>query len=236
MKISFVIPVFNNALTLIDLNTQLATLCAKNDWSYEIIFVDDCSKDSSLQLLSQIKNNTIVIQLKKNNGQSTAVLLGLKHITGDVAVAMDADLQDRPEFVPELINKINNGIDIAFSGRSGKYENSSKLFSAKTFKYLLHLLSKKRLPVDACMFFAIKNNAIKPLLSYTGAKPYLLSVIAKKKLNCVSVPYVRTANNLSKSNYTFIKRWKVGIKGISNFFFLKEKELPESEYIILQKN
>ena len=236
MKISFVIPVYNNALTILMLNDQLADLCVKNNRTYEIIFVDDCSKDNSLQILSQIKKNTVVIQLKKNNGQSTAVLMGLKFATGDIAVAMDADLQDRPSFIPELVNKINDSTDVAFSGRSGRYENSSKLFSAKTFKYILHLLSNKRLPEDACMFFAIKKDAIIPLIPYTGAKPYLLSVIAKNKLHCISVPYVRAANNLSKSNYTFVKRWKVGIKGIANFFFLKEKELSQEEYKILHKN
>ncbi|MGG9970636.1 glycosyltransferase family 2 protein [Ferruginibacter sp. SUN002] len=234
MKVSYVIPVFNNAATLVALANQLADCSFKNNWEHEIVFVDDCSRDNSLEVLSSIKKNTTVIKLKENNGQSTAVLLGLKYASGDIAVAMDADLQDRPDFIPKLVEKINDSVDVAFSGRSGRYENSSKLFSAKTFKYILHLLSKKRLPADACMFFAIKKESISPLLAYTGSKPYLLSIIARKKLNCISVPYIRAANNLSKSNYTFTKRWKVGMKGIMNFFFLHEKILPENAYSIVQ--
>lgn len=236
MKISFVIPVYNNATTLNTLSDMLQHLSVKMLWDYEIIFVNDCSKDNSLQILSSLKKNSTVIHLKKNNGQSTAVLMGLKFATGNIAVAMDADLQDRPEFIPSLVERINDTTDVVFSGRSGRYENSSKLFSAKSFKFILYLLSKKRLPADACMFFAIRQSAITPMLDYTGSKPYLLSLMAKHQLRCISIPYIRAANNLTKSNYTFIKRWKVGLKGIANFFFLQKKILPIEEYTIIHSS
>ncbi|UEG50586.1 glycosyltransferase [Ferruginibacter lapsinanis] len=236
MKISFVIPIFNNAATILMLKDQLAGLSVKNNWEYEIIFVNDCSRDNSLQILSSLKDHSTVIHLKNNKGQSTAVLMGLKFVTGNIAVAMDADLQDRPDFIPLLVERINDSTDVVFSGRSGRYEEQTKLISAKSFKFILHLLSRKRLPADACMFFAIKQSAIAPLLAYTGSKPYLLSLIAKQQLRCISIPYIRAANNLTKSNYTFIKRWKVGIKGIMNFFVLKEKDLPIDEYLIIHQN
>lgn len=236
MKVSFVIPVFNNAVTILMLKNQLADLSVKNNWDYEIIFVNDCSRDNSLQILSTLKDHSTVIHLKNNKGQSTAVLMGLKFATGNIAVAMDADLQDRPDFIPLLVGRINSTTDVVFSGRSGRYEQHAKLISAKSFKYILHLLSRKKLPTDACMFFAIKRSAITPLLAYTGSKPYLLSLMAKQQLRCISIPYIRAANNLTKSNYTFTKRWKVGIKGIMNFFVLKARELPADEYLIIHQN
>ena len=241
MKISFVIPVYNNADTLKALALQLQEVSAKNKWIAELIFVDDCSRDYSIEVLKELltenkrneitlkssldtKGNIIAFHSRVNCGQSTTVLTGLRYATGDYCVVLDADLQDRPEFFPFLITGFTPEIDVVFSGRKGNYEKKSKLVSAKGFKYLLHLLSKKRLPVDACMFFAIKRQSIAALLPYSGSKPYLLAVIAKAQLRCISIPYQRAANPFNKSNYTFIKRWKTGIKGVLNFFTLSEKE------------
>ena len=160
MKISYVIPVYNNANTLAELARSLSDLSTRMHWDHEIIFVDDNSQDNSIEILRAIGLPVIVLHLKKNYGQSTSVLTGMKYVTGDLCVVMDADLQDRPDFIPTLINNHTPDTDIVFSGRMGNYEHRSKLFSAKGFKFILHLLSNKRLPVNACMFFAIKKSAI----------------------------------------------------------------------------
>lgn len=233
MKVSYIIPVYNNSDTLATLANQLHHVSIQEQWAYEIIFVDDCSKDDSLAVSKKLEHNCSVIHLHKNKGQSTAVLMGMTRAKGDVWIVMDADLQDDPAFVPTLVHGLlNNKKDVCFSGRSGKYEGKSKLISAKGFKYVLHWLSGKRLPADACMFFAITKDAGQKLLPYSGSMPYLLSVIAREKLNCISIYYQRKANPYGKSNYTFRKRWKVAKKGIMNFFFLEKRLLPTTEYDI----
>lgn len=235
MKISYIIPVYNNSNTLTELAQQLHALSSAEQWEYQIIFVDDCSKDDSLEVLKQLEYNSTVVHLHKNKGQSTAVLTGMMQASGDIWTVMDADLQDEPTFIPTLVHGLlNNKKDVCFSGRSGKYEGSSKLISAKGFKYVLHLLSGRRLPADACMFFAITKDAGQKLLPYSGSSPYLLSVMAREKLNCMSIYYQRKANPFGKSNYTFSKRWKVAKKGILNFFFLEKHPLPTSAYDIIK--
>jgi glycosyltransferase involved in cell wall biosynthesis len=234
MKVSFVIPVYNNSASLVALSNALVELSNRMQWMYEIVLVDDCSKDNSLQIAKQLSSNTTIIHLKKNQGQSTALLIGIKYATGTILVSLDADLQDDPNFIPSLIEKITPQNPIVFSGRGGKYEKQSKLISAIGFKYVLHILSFKRLPKNACLFFAMHQSVIPHLTPYIGSNPYLLSLIAKSKVKCDSVPYIRKHNQFGKGSYTFKKRWKVATKGIANFFFLKKKEIDPTLFSIIK--
>ncbi|MFZ4059243.1 MAG: glycosyltransferase [Ferruginibacter sp.] len=234
--ISFIIPVFNNAQTLLKLEALLLQLCLQQQWTGEIIFVDDCSTDQSLNILTQLSSSATIIHFNKNLGQSTALLTGMQYAKGDVLVAMDADLQDRPDFIPTLVYHLNDTTDVAFSGRTGAYEQQSRLATAKIFKFLLHILSRKKLPANACLFFAIKQSAAQKITPYVGDNPYLLATIAKEKLRCTSVPYIREKNTSGQSGYTFKKRLKVGIKGITNFFFLQKKSLPTGYIEVIQRS
>ncbi len=229
MKISFIIPVFNNSKTIVALANELRKTAEENTWEFESIFVDDSSSDDSV---SVIKNNTdekcIGIKLLANQGQSTALLVGMQYATGEFFVTLDADLQDKPSFIPLLINAFDEKTDVVFSARSGQYEQKRKLVSARIFKYLLHILSNKRLPVNACLFFAIRQQSARKLLRFSGARPYLLAAIAKCRLHCSSVLYERPVNEHGPGSYNFFKRWKVAYKGILNFFLLKEKEIDFS--------
>lgn len=117
-KISVVIPIYNEELNITLLYDEIVVVLSKINKQYEIIFVDDCSSDNSLGILMEIFNkkpNIQVISLLGNQGQTSALNAGFKKATGDIIVAMDGDGQHNPKYIPEFIQAIEEGYDMASS-------------------------------------------------------------------------------------------------------------------------
>ena len=117
VEISIVIPVFNNEDTLVELAKRLSSTLHEISGEYEIIFINDGSHDNSKAILKEIaqnQSNIKVITFSRNFGQHPAICAGFEHAKGGVIVLMDADLQDRPEDIPDLIRLLeNSNSDIA---------------------------------------------------------------------------------------------------------------------------
>jgi glycosyltransferase involved in cell wall biosynthesis len=114
-KISVVIPVYDEEESIIPLYESLSTVCNKNKYDYELIFVDDASTDNSRRRISEIcvkDSKAKFIFLKRNFGQTAALAAGFDHAKGDYIVTLDADLQNDPNDIPLLINKIDEGYDL----------------------------------------------------------------------------------------------------------------------------
>ncbi len=230
ISVSFIVPVYNNVATLQRLYDGLCAVAHKKKWIYEIVFVNDNSRDTSLDVLMQLKKNgqVQVYHLTQNMGQSVALLAAMQFAQYDYVVSLDADLQDDVQNIPLLVNTLlQSKVQVVFGGRAGTYEKRGRHFTAKFFKYLIYLLSHKKIPVNAGLFFVIKNNAAKNMALYAGSKPYLLSLMAKLKLAVISVPIYRQPNVLSQSGYTFWKRIKVGYKGLHSFYTSAIKPFPQ---------
>ena len=133
--VSIVIPVYKNAETLLELHAELKHhLCGIG---FEILFVDDASPDHSFMILQNLASRdpqVRLIRLVKNVGQNRAILRGFSACKGDRIVVMDADLQDPPSAVLELLSKLDRGWDVVFAGRRGKYESDFRLLTSKMFK------------------------------------------------------------------------------------------------------
>ena len=229
VAVSFIVPVYNNIATLQQLYDGLCAVASQENWTYEIVFVDDNSKDASLEVLMLLKKNgpVQVCHLTENMGQSVALLMAMQFAKHNYIVALDADLQDDVQNIPLLVNTlVPSKVQVVFGGRAGTYEKRGRHLTAKFFKYLIYLLSHKRIPVNAGLFFAIKNTAAKEMALYAGSKPYLLSLMAKLKFDVFAVPIYRQPNALSQSGYTFWKRIKVGYNGLHAFYTCSIKPLP----------
>ena len=132
LKYSVVIPVFNEEQNLEHLHIRLTRVMKSLKETYEVIFVDDGSKDSSFQILKGLheKDNRVkVIRFTRNFGQPIALTAGLDHSKGEYVITMDADLQDQPEEIPKLINKLSEGYDIVYGYRKkrGHVNNSAEI-------------------------------------------------------------------------------------------------------------
>jgi len=135
MKISVIIPVYNEVESINELYKQL--LKALQEFSrYEIIFIDDGSSDGSVETIkkiSELDNSINLIQFHRNYGKSAALAEGFKHAKGNYIVTMDADLQDDPKEISNLINKLEEGFDLVSGWKKDRKDPLSKRLPSKLF-------------------------------------------------------------------------------------------------------
>lgn len=215
-EVTVVLPVFRNKESLGELYERLRHMMESNRIEYEILFVDDASPDHSLDVLKKLTDidfRVAVLELERNVGQQRAVMVGLSHARGKYVVVMDADLQDPPEAIPDLLTQLRRGPAAVFAGRRGRYESSLRLFTSRRYKRLLHDLCG--LPQDAGLFVAMGREMAERLLAFDDPRPFVVPMIGCTGLPTLSVPVERSERLLGKSSYSFWKRLKVGCLAIS---------------------
>ena len=212
--ISIIIPVYKSAVTLFELHSRLTALSRNTGGEYEVIYVNDASPDNSMDILKSLPPSISfhIVDLKKNVGQSSALLVGIALAKGSLIATMDADLQDEPENLPSLIQALLPGIGVVFAKRQGRYESAGRLFTSLIFKGLVHIFSGRRIPMHVGLFFVARAEPMKQLVSYLPHSPYLIGLIARTKLPCTSVTVERPGNQLGETSYTFRKRLEVAFR------------------------
>lgn len=208
--LSIVVPVYRNAATLEELHRQLTAALAGFD--YEMVFVNDGAPDQSLDILRGLAaadSRVGVLSLSRNVGQNAAVMWGLRYAAGQIAVVLDADLQDPPAAIVPLVETLKERrAACVFAGRRGQYSLPRRLLTSRLFKLALHILSGLRLPVDAGLFLAMDRRMIDCLRAHDPHEVYVLSLIARPRLPLTSIPVARQPS--SETNYTFRMRLKLG--------------------------
>jgi glycosyltransferase involved in cell wall biosynthesis len=181
-EISIVIPLFNEDESLPELHKQLTTVLTRFGKDYELIFLDDGSRDRSLEVLRDLAKNDSHIQIisfRTNYGKSAALSVGFKAARGKFVITMDADLQDDPEEVPGLIAKLEEGYDLVSGWKKKRYDPISKTVPSKFFNYVTGKLSGIRLHDFNCGLKAYRNEVVKDLPVY-GEFHRFLPVLAFK--------------------------------------------------------
>ena len=164
-KISLIIPMYCEEKVIKECyNRIVKTLGTLEDYEREIIFINDGSKDKTLEILENIASkdkNVKVISFSRNFGHQAAVTAGLKEVTGDVVVIIDADLQDPPEIIPEMLRLWENGNEVIYGKRKKrKGESAFKLFTAKMFYKTLNALSDVEIPKDTGDFRLVDRKVV----------------------------------------------------------------------------
>lgn len=223
--ISIVVPVYKSASTLVQLHERVSQMAKSMNLPCEIIYVNDASPDHSLTILRNLPASISyhIVDLKRNSGQSSALLAGMAFATGDFIATMDADLQDEPENLPKLLAAMQPDVDVVFAKRQGQYEAPGRLLTSFLFKGMVHWFSARRIPMNAGLFMLIRKSAAMPLTRYLPYSPYLIALIAKNRLQCTAVTVAREGNALGETSYTFRKRLRV-----ANSFF-RTLGLPNPE-------
>jgi len=142
VKISIVVPLFNEEESLVELHERLSKAVCSPEKPIEFLFIDDGSTDNSMQVLSELQNKdpqVRVVQFRKNYGKSAALALGFKEARGEFIVTLDADLQDEPYEIPNLVKKLEEGFDLVSGWKKIRKDpfikkNTSKLFNFVTRK------------------------------------------------------------------------------------------------------
>ena len=181
-KISIVIPLFNEEESISELAQWIDKVLKKNNLSYEIIFIDDGSNDSSWSVIKNIKNdnpNVYGIKFRRNYGKSAALNVGFSKASGDVVITMDADLQDSPDEIPELYNLItNDNYDLVSGWKKKRYDPITKTIPTKLFNWAARKASGIKLNDFNCGLKAYNKNVVKSIEVYGEMHRYI-PILAK---------------------------------------------------------
>lgn len=219
--ISVVIPIFNEVLNINNLYKRLVNTLTSLDIDYELIFVNDNSKDESLLLIKElttVNSKVKYIDFSRNFGHQIAVSAGLEHSKGDYVVIIDADLQDPPELILDLYAKMNEGYDVVYAKRRSRKDRSIlKKMAYKSFYKILSLISQIDIPLDTGDFRMMKRNVVNELLKMNESNKFLRGQIAWIGFNQTFVEYDRDVRAAGEPGYTYYKLFKLALDGIISF-------------------
>ncbi|MBQ9658606.1 MAG: glycosyltransferase family 2 protein [Clostridia bacterium] len=221
-KISIIIPAYNEEESLPFLFERLNKLMEQvNNYEFEILFVNDGSKDKTVELIKkqrEIDNRISYVDFARNFGKETAMIAGLDYATGDAAIFMDADLQDPPELIPELIKYWEEGYDDVYAKRkSRKGETFLKKFTSKMYYKVLQKLAGMEIQRDTGDFRLLDRrciNALRKLRESQRCTKSMFSWIGYKKKE---VLYDRDPRVAGKTKWNYLKLVDLAIDGITSF-------------------
>ena len=219
--VTIVIPVFNERAVLPALHRRLAEVLATAGDRSELLFVDDGSDDGSgpyLEALLAEDPRVSLLSLSRNFGKEAAVSAGLDHARGDAVIVIDADLQDPPELIPELLRRWREGFDIVYTVRASRRGDSwFKAGSARWFYRIMGRLSAVPVPADAGDYRLLSRRAVEALKALPESHRYLKGLYAWVGFPQASVPYHREARAAGRSKWSYWRLWNHALDGITSF-------------------
>jgi dolichol-phosphate mannosyltransferase len=218
---SFVLPVFNEEAVLPDMHRRLSEVAATLDGPAEFIFVDDGSVDRTLEIARELQTHddrVKVVSLSRNFGHQLAISAGLDFAAGEAIVIMDADLQDPPEVVPELIKRWRDGYDVVYAVRSAREgETRFKRGTASLFYRLMRRLTNIRMPLDAGDFRLVDRRVAGIISNMPEPDRYLRGMFAWVGFRQTSVTYERAARFAGETKYSLSSMIRFATDGLLSF-------------------
>ncbi len=218
---SIVIPVFNEEAVILESHKRLKTIMDTCNESYEMIFVDDGSSDNTLELIKEIcKQDSCsrMVSFSRNFGHQTAITAGMEFATGDVVIIIDADLQDPPEVILDMIAKWKEGYQVVYGKRlQRKGETFFKKMTAKIFYRILNLLTDVEIPVDVGDFRLIDQKVCEALKSLPERNRYVRGLVSWVGFRQTSVTYNREERFAGETKYPLRQMFRFATDGITSF-------------------
>ena len=221
-KIDIIIPAYNEEESLPFLFERLEKIMQENaNYEFEILFVNDGSKDKTLELIKKQRekdNRISYVDFSRNFGKETAMIAGLDYATGDAAIFMDADLQDPPELIPELIKYWEQGYDDVYARRRTREgETFFKKFTSKMYYRVLQKMTKVEIQVDTGDFRLLDRRCINALKKLRESQRNTKSMFSWIGYNKKEVLYDREPRVAGKTKWNYKKLVDLAIDGITSF-------------------
>lgn len=221
MLISVIVPAYNEEIVIKSFYQKISSVLDSQPFDAEIIFVNDGSTDSTLEILLQLKEldfRIIIVDLSRNFGKEIAMTAGLDCCKGDAVVIIDADLQDPPELIPELILKWQAGYDVVYAKRiSREGESPLKKLTSKTFYRILKQLSRVNIPEDTGDFRLMSRRAVNALNSLRERNRYMKGLFAWIGYPQIAVLYHRDPRYAGETKWNYYGLWNLAVEGITSF-------------------
>ena len=223
-ELSVVVPVYNEEESVPELYRRLTAALSGVVKSLEVVLVDDGSNDRTWEIIRDLAardERVKGLSFSRNFGHQMAFTAGLDHADGDAVVIMDADLQDPPELLPELVARWRDGYDVVYAVRARRHgETAFKLFTAAAFYRLLRRITHVDIPVDTGDFRLMNRKAVEAFRRMPERHRFTRGMVAWLGFRQVGVPYVRAARHAGETKYPLRKMLRLASDGITSFSYL----------------
>ena len=221
-KVSIVVPMYYEEKVVDECYSRLKNVCKElTNYEYEIIFINDGSKDKTFDLLEAIAKmdkKVKVLSFSRNFGHQAAVTAGLQYVTGDAVVIIDADLQDPPESISEMLELWEQGNDVIYGKRkSRKGESKFKLYTAKMFYKVLNSLSDVEIPKDTGDFRLVDRRVVDTINALPEHNKFLRGLFSWVGYKQKAYEYERQERFAGETKYPVKKMIKLATDGIISF-------------------
>jgi glycosyltransferase involved in cell wall biosynthesis len=224
--LSVVVPAFNEAAGLERFHRRLLrALTGLGTW--EVVYVNDGSTDTTLAVIEALHcadDRVAVVSLTRNFGKETAVTAGLDHTVGDAVVVIDADLQDPPEVIPELVALWRAGFDMVYAKRRSRAgESLLKRGTATLFYRLMHHMGDLKIPQDTGDFRLMSRRVVEAVCQLREQHRFMKGLFAWVGYPTTFVLYDRESRCSGVSKWSYWKLWNLAIEGVTSFTVLPLK-------------
>ena len=220
-EISIVVPMHNEEANIEPFFSRFEALFSKLGVSYEIVCVNDGSTDGTLELLRkyQEKDSHIrLIDLSRNFGKEVALSAGLDHCSGDVVIPIDADLQDPPELIPEMLARWREGYDMVYATRRSRQgESAVKRTTANLFYRLLGRISEVEIPRNTGDFRLMDRRVVDALRLMPERNRFMKGLFAWVGFKQTAIYYDRDPRLAGETSWNYLRLWRLAVDGITSF-------------------
>lgn len=219
--LSVVVPAFNEEAVLHECHSRLSKVLDALGVSAEIVFVNDGSTDNTPEVLYRLREQdprVAVVELSRNFGKEIALTAGLDHAQGEAVVVIDADLQDPPELIPELIKQWREGYDVVYATRVARDgETYLKKATAGAFYRLIQQVSRVKIPADTGDFRLLSRRAVDALKQLREQHRFMKGLFSWIGYPQKSVPYRRDPRFAGETKWNYWRLWNLALEGITSF-------------------
>jgi len=233
--LSIVVPLYNEEKSVEKLVASILEVGKAFDFSYEIIFVDDGSTDKTWQKIEQLKNSTPHlkgIKFRRNYGQTSAMVAGFDHASGEIIVTMDGDLQNDPGDIPMLLDKIEEGYDIISGWRKERKDHFTRVIPSKIANGIISLTTGVPLHDYGCSLKAYRAECIKPIKAYGEMHRFLPALASMTGARIMEVPVTHHSRKYGVSKYGFNRILKVLSDTFSMNLIIRFSSIPLKGFAI----
>jgi dolichol-phosphate mannosyltransferase len=221
-KLSVVVPVYNEEKNIPPFLKRLKNVLQDLGCNYEIVFSMDPSTDSTEKLILESRRqdaNVKLLKFSRRFGQPAATLAGIHYCTGDACVVIDADLQDPPELIKEMVAKWKEGYDVAYAQRTQREgENFFRKMVAYTAYWIINRISNVEIPRNTGDFRLISRRVMNWLKTLKEGHGFLRGLVSYVGFSQIAIPYVRDARLSGKTKYnSLFGSFTIGLNGIISF-------------------
>lgn len=235
--LSIIIPAYNESQNLPVLYDRICKTLAPFDLDWELIIVDDHSKDSTYFVAADFSKKDPRVQalrFSRNCGSHVAIVCGLRHAAGDSAVVLAADLQDPPEMIPQLVTEWKAGAHVVWAARSRREgESASTLFFSRLYYFLMkRLVGMKDMPAQGADFFLIDRRVINALSQFNESNVSIMALINWMGFVQKTLMYDKKARLHGRSGWSLEKKFKLVWDSVTSFTYLPIRLMSSVGFVV----